>query len=175
MHRAGFTLSCGLKNPLSPHSPRGSLQLAQLLITTGESLGTMSSCLWVEKHELSVSGNMHRCCSCGCTCERFFLSFLLPQGVEHHLSQLVDFRVTDLVLHLVDDSGPEEIRHAQLSLHGLLWKLTANAAVYMEYRAQEWWTSSSIWVSRKKGTRGAGIQGRCYKQLRFICGINTLW
>lgn len=45
MHRAGFTLSWGLKNPLSSHPPRGFLQLAQLLRSTGESLGTMNTCL----------------------------------------------------------------------------------------------------------------------------------
>lgn len=93
---------------------------------------------------------------------------LLPQGMEHHVSQLVDFCVTDLVLHIVDDSGPKEIRHDQFTIHGFLWKFTANITVYMEYWAQEWWTSSSIWFFKKKGTWGAGIKGKCNKQLRFI-------
>lgn len=63
----------------------------------------------------------------------FFLSFFLPQGMEYHISQLVDFCVTDLVLHIVDDSRPKEIRHDQFTIHGFLWKFTANVAVYMEY------------------------------------------
>lgn len=53
--------------------------------------------------------------------------------MEYHVSQLVDFCVTDLVLHIVDDSGPKEIRHDQFTIHGFLWKFTANVAVYMEY------------------------------------------
>lgn len=53
-------------------------------------------------------------------------------GVEHHLPQLADVRAVDLVLHSLDDTQQEEIRHDQLSFHGCLCQSAAGTAVHME-------------------------------------------
>lgn len=65
----------------------------------------------------------------------FFSSFF-PQGLEHHLSQLVDFCAVDLVMCSLDDSQQKKICYDQFPFHGCLCKSIAGITVYMEF-----WTS----------------------------------
>lgn len=53
-------------------------------------------------------------------------------GLEHHLPQLADVRAVDLVMHPLDDTQQEEIRHDQLAFHGCLCKPAAGIAVHLE-------------------------------------------
>lgn len=53
-------------------------------------------------------------------------------GMEHHLPQLADICAVDLVVHSLDDSQQEEVRHDQLSVHGCLCQSAAGTAVHME-------------------------------------------
>lgn len=62
----------------------------------------------------------------------FFSSFF-PRGLEHHISQLVDFCAVDLVMCSLDDSQQKKICYDQFPFHGCLCKSIADITVYMEF------------------------------------------
>lgn len=53
-------------------------------------------------------------------------------GLEHHICKLADLRLPHMVVHAVDGAGQEEIRHAYISLHGVLREPAYRAAVHLE-------------------------------------------
>ena len=100
-------------------------------------------------------------CACVCVCVCACVAFLFPPGVEHHLRELADVRLPDLVVHVVDGEGQAALRHADLPLHGAVWGPAARAAVYLELRDPG---AHPRPLPQEEGAlQRAGVQGRLGK------------
>lgn len=59
--------------------------------------------------------------------------FLCFSGVEHNVRELADVCVPALVLYSLDGARQEEVRHADLAVHGGLWEPSVSPSVYLEF------------------------------------------
>lgn len=78
--------------------------------------------------------------------------------MEYHIRELADFRLPHLVMHLVDGTGQEEVRHDHVSLYGVLWGPAHRAAVHLELPD----TAACTGPLPQEGgaLSGTGLQGR---------------